>query len=80
MSLVTLLALIQADTDVYSFSPELKADGDKDLRQNIDDCEGSAHQVSKTGSLEQSEADAYYFCHNIARPGPLNIGRIDLVP
>lgn len=79
MSLVTLLALIQADTDVYSFSPELKADGDKDLGPNIDDCEGSAHRVSKTGSLEQLEADAYYF-YNIARPGPLNIGRIDLIP
>lgn len=51
-SLVTLLALIQADTDADRFSPGLKADGDKDLRPTIDDCEGRSHQVSKTGSLE----------------------------
>lgn len=78
---MTFLFLIQADTDAESFSPELKADRDKNLRPRTDDSEGSGHQVSKTGSFEQSGADAYYVCHNIARrgrSGPLNITGIDL--
>lgn len=59
---MSLLTLIQADTDTSSFSPELKADGDKDFRPSIDECEAIKNWVA--------------FCPNIARlrrSGPLNI-------
>lgn len=46
---MSLLTLIQADTDTSSFSPELKTDEDKDFRPSIDECEVSGHQ--KLGRL-----------------------------